>query len=294
MSEVKWIKITTDMFENRKIRHLRKLPDGNNIVLIWVMLLSLAGKCNAGGMIFLTENIPYTPKMLADELDFEENTVILALDALESLGMIRRDGFLVIEDWAAHQNADGLDKIREQNRNRVANYRQRQKALQENNGVTLCNVTEHYDVTQCNAPRIRIDIDKEEDIDKEDTPLKGGLGGNEKDEKKPSKKTDYGKEEFEKDLSVLSKPMADSVVEWLKYKKQRREAYKPVSIKKFITQVKGYAEQYGDEAVMTVISDSIANGYMGVAFASIKGKKPNGGSGSRTANYDYSDTEGAL
>ena len=88
--------------------------------------------------------------------------------------------------------------------------------------------------------------------------------------------------------------MADSVVEWLKYKKQRREAYKPVSIKKFITQVKGYAEQYGDEAVMTVISDSIANGYMGVAFASIKGKKPNGGSGSRTANYDYSDTEGAL
>lgn len=290
MSEVKWIKITTDMFENRKIRHLRKLPDGNNIVLIWVMLLSLAGKCNAGGMIFLTENIPYTPKMLADELDFEENTVILALDALESLGMIRRDGFLVIEDWASHQNLEGLDKIRDQTRKRVAKYRESQRALQSHEEETECNVTGNATVTQSNAPRIRI---REEDIE-EDTPLKGGLGGNEKDEKKPSKKTDYGKEEFEKDLSVLSKPMADSVVEWLKYKKQRREAYKPVSIKKFITQVKGYAEQYGEEAVMTVISDSIANGYMGVAFASIKGKKPNGGSGSRTANYDYSDTEGAL
>ena len=35
MAEVKWIKITTDMFDNRKIKHLRKLPDGNNIVLIW-------------------------------------------------------------------------------------------------------------------------------------------------------------------------------------------------------------------------------------------------------------------
>lgn len=290
MSEVKWIKITTDMFENRKIRHLRKLPDGNNIVLIWVMLLSLAGKCNAGGMIFLTENIPYTTKMLADELDFEENTVILALDALESLGMIRRDGFLVIEDWASHQNLEGLDKIRDQTRKRVAKYRENQRALQSHEEETECNVTGNATVTQSNAPRIRI---REEDIE-EDTPLKGGLGGNEKDEKKPSKKTDYGKEEFEKDLSVLSKPMADSVVEWLKYKKQRREAYKPVSIKKFITQVKGYAEQYGEEAVMTVISDSIANGYMGVAFASIKGKKPNGGSGSRTANYDYSDTEGAL
>ena len=88
MADVKWIKITTDMFDNRKIKHLRRLPEGNNIVLIWVMLLTMAGRCNAGGMIFLTENIPYTPKMLADELGFEENTVKLALDALEQLEMI--------------------------------------------------------------------------------------------------------------------------------------------------------------------------------------------------------------
>ncbi len=296
MSEVKWIKITTDMFENRKIRHLRKLPDGNNIVLIWVMLLTLAGKCNAGGMIFLTENIPYTPKMLADELDFEENTVTLALDALEKFGMIRRDGFLVIEDWAAHQNSDGLDKIREQTRERVARYREKQKALQspeEESDVTLCNVTGSDSVTQSNAPRIRI---KEEDIDKEeDTPLKGGVGGKEKEEKKPSKKAEYGKQEFEKDLSVLSKPMADSVIEWLKYKKQRREAYKPVSIKKFITQVKGYAEQYGEDAVMSIISDSIANGYMGVAFASIKKNKTSGPTDRRREEHDYeADMEGVL
>jgi predicted transcriptional regulator len=49
----------------------------------------MAGRCNSGGMIFLTENIPYTPKMLADELDFEESTVLLALEALERLDMIK-------------------------------------------------------------------------------------------------------------------------------------------------------------------------------------------------------------
>ena len=92
MAEVKWVKITTDMFDNRKIKHLRRLPDGNNIVLIWVMLLTMAGRCNAGGRIFLTEDIPYTPKMLADELDFEENTVSLALEALERLNMIVQEG----------------------------------------------------------------------------------------------------------------------------------------------------------------------------------------------------------
>ena len=99
MSAVKWIKITTDMFDNRKIKHLRRLPDGNNIILIWVMLLTMAGRCNADGMIFLTENIPYTPKMLADELDFEENTVQLALQAMEQLGMVISDNGFIFYFW---------------------------------------------------------------------------------------------------------------------------------------------------------------------------------------------------
>lgn len=100
MAEVKWVKLTTDMFDNRKIKHLRRLPEGNSIVLIWVMLLTMAGRCNSGGMIFLTENIPYTPKMLADELDFEESTVALALKALEQLDMIvTDDGFFSIAGW---------------------------------------------------------------------------------------------------------------------------------------------------------------------------------------------------
>lgn len=117
MAEVKWIKITTDMFDNRKIKHLRKLPDGDRIVLIWIMLLTMAGRCNANGMIFLTENIPYTTKMLSDELDFEENTIILALQALEKMNMIQfSETTLFIEGWAEHQNVDRLVEIREYNR----------------------------------------------------------------------------------------------------------------------------------------------------------------------------------
>ena len=129
MAEIKWVKITTDMFDNRKIKHLRKLPEGNNIVLIWVMLLTMAGRCNAGGMIFLTENIPYTPKMLADELGFEENTVKLALQMLEQFNMITtQHGRFAIAGWEEYQNIEGLDKIREQNRLRKAAQRARQKA----------------------------------------------------------------------------------------------------------------------------------------------------------------------
>jgi predicted phage replisome organizer len=158
MAEVKWVKLTTDMFDNRKIKHLRRLPEGNNIVLIWVMLLTMAGRCNSGGMIFLTENIPYTPKMLADELDFEENTVVLALKALEQLDMIVTDnGFFTIAGWNEYQNIEGMDKIREQNRIRQKKYKQKHKLLQG-------NVTDNVTVTEGNA----IEEEKEEEKDKEE------------------------------------------------------------------------------------------------------------------------------
>lgn len=160
MADVKWIKITTDMFDNRKIKHLRRLPDGNNIVLIWVMLLTMAGRCNSNGLIFLTENIPYTPKMLADELDFEENTVRLALEALEQLGMVVTDnGFFSIAGWEEHQNIEGMERIREQTRKRVAKHREKQKLLQ--GSVT---------VTQGNATDIE---EREEEIEREKIDYKG-------------------------------------------------------------------------------------------------------------------------
>ena len=57
MAEVKWIKLNTAMFDNSKIKYIRTLPEGNNMVLIWVMLLSKAGKCNANGFIFELSNI---------------------------------------------------------------------------------------------------------------------------------------------------------------------------------------------------------------------------------------------
>lgn len=161
MADVKWIKITTDMFDNRKIKHLRRLPDGDSIVLIWVMLLTLAGRCNSGGMIFLTENIPYTPKMLADELDFEESTVQLALTDLEQLSMIHTngDGFLAVTGWEKHQNIEGMEKIRESKRLAQARWRAK-KALESSTVDTTVDTTE---IENNNAEE---DIEEESEEDK--------------------------------------------------------------------------------------------------------------------------------
>lgn len=178
MAKVEWIRINTGMFENKKIKYIRKRDNGNDIVLIWTMLLTMAGSCNDKGKIYLTETIPYTVETLADELHFEENIVKEALELLQQLDMIYiENDFIFIVGWEEHQNADGLDKIREQTRKRVAKHRNNQKnnskndtqPLQEKDcndtdryNETKCNVTSNVTVTQCNATeknknRIRIE-----------------------------------------------------------------------------------------------------------------------------------------
>lgn len=158
MGDLQWIKLNLAMFSNRKIRYIRHLPEGNNIVLIWIMLLVLAGKCNSGGMIFLTENVPYTTETLSDELGFETATVTLALRVLEELGMIQGGGALCITNWEEYQSVEKMVRIREQTRKRVADHRAKQKALETGNGARFvpmqearnADVTRYSNVT-CNA-----------------------------------------------------------------------------------------------------------------------------------------------
>lgn len=235
-SDVKWIKLTTSMFDNRKIKHLRKLPEGNNIVLIWVMLLTMAGRCNANGFIFLTENIPYTPKMLSDELGFDENVIQVALSALEKFEMIRRDGeFLSIPGWEEHQNAEGLEKVREQTRKRVAEHRKRQemKAIELECNVT-CNVTETLplrNVTQQNKNK-EIDKEKEVEIDINTPPIS------------PSKEGESGKGSVKKKEPVVYYPddeMLDSAFK--EFLTMRKQIKKPLATKQALTRMKNKIER---------------------------------------------------
>jgi len=247
MAEVKWVKITTDMFDNRKIKHLRRMPEGNSIVLIWVMLLTMAGRCNAGGMIFLTENIPYTPKMLADELDFEENTVLLALHQLEKFNMIQVDqGYFTIAGWNEYQNIEGMEKIREQNRLRKQAQRARQKALPE------VSQDSHVTVTQGHA------TDKEEELD-----IK-----NKKEEKKKKSVKESTHTLFERLIGeyTMTDALKAKMYEWITYKVERKEGYKETGLKSLLRQVENKAMEYGEGAIIDLIDLCIGRSYKGIIF----------------------------
>lgn len=162
MSEIKWIKITTDIFDDEKICLIDALPDHDAILVIWFKILALAGKHNRNGLLMMSDKVHYTDEMLATIFRRPLNTVRMALGIFEQFGMIEIiDGIIALPNWEKHQNIDGMEKIKEQTRNRVARHREKQKNLALGSNVT-CNVT----VTESNATEEDRDKDKELDKDK--------------------------------------------------------------------------------------------------------------------------------
>lgn len=130
-SEIKWIKITTDMFEDEKIDFISSLPESDAIIVIWIRILALAGKCNAGGYVLLTEKIPYTEEMLAHKFKKPLNIVRLAMETFRKLEMIEFDGNVIyLPNWEKHQNVEAMEKVREYERIRKAKQREAKKLEQ--------------------------------------------------------------------------------------------------------------------------------------------------------------------
>lgn len=171
MADLRWIKITLSMFDNDKIKLIDAMPERDTIFNIWIKLLVQAGKCNAGGFIFLNENIPYTEEMLATIFNRPINSIRLALQTLKSFGMvdIQENNLIKIANWDKHQNVEGMEKIREQNRLRKQKQRDKQKQLKapDNEEVTGEKDDIHCDNAGQSRDSHAIEEELEEDIEEE-------------------------------------------------------------------------------------------------------------------------------
>ncbi|PWJ49324.1 phage replisome organizer N-terminal domain-containing protein [Faecalicatena contorta] len=130
MAEVKWIKITTDIFDDEKVLLIESLPESDSIIVIWFKLLCLAGKMNNSGVFMLNDSIAYTDQMLATIFRRKEATVKMALNVFEDFGMIDRfENVITIPNWGKHQNLDSLENKKEYMRGYMRDYRKKQKLL---------------------------------------------------------------------------------------------------------------------------------------------------------------------
>ena len=130
MADVKWIKITTDIFDDEKILLIESMPDADAIITIWFKLLCLAGKQNNGGVFLMNNRIAYTDEMLATIFRRKPATVKLALEVFERFGMIETiDGVITIPKWDIHQSLDAYEKRKQADRLYQAEKRARQRSL---------------------------------------------------------------------------------------------------------------------------------------------------------------------
>lgn len=163
MAEVQWIKIVTDIFDNRKIKQVEHMPEADAILVIWFKLLCLAGNINENGLLLITKDIPYTEEMLANEFKRPLNTVRLALATFQRFGMIEIiDDVLGVSNWEKYQNEDKLSQIREQNRLRKQKQRSKLKAL-----PTPESRDSHVTVTSNVTPGHATETEQETETEKE-------------------------------------------------------------------------------------------------------------------------------
>lgn len=170
MAEIKFVKLSTNMFDDEKIKLIEQMPESDTLLIIWVKLLAQAGKTNASGYIYLSENVPYTEEMLSAIFNRPLGVVRMALNTFKQFGMIEINDnhYISICNWEKHQNVDAMNKIREDTRKRVAKHREKQKALAlETSGNVTCNVT----VTQSNEQERR---SKKEEVRKKNKDILSG------------------------------------------------------------------------------------------------------------------------
>ena len=115
MSEISWIKLRIDMFDDEKIKIIQSMPEGDALLVIWIRLIALAGKCNANGLVLVEDEFPYSDEMLSVIFGKPLSTVRLALKTFEKFRMVETtQKGIYITNFEKHQNVEGMDRIREQ------------------------------------------------------------------------------------------------------------------------------------------------------------------------------------
>ena len=192
MSDIKWIKLSTYMHDDEKMRLMDAMPERDTVHYVWIRLLIQTGKTNANGLLYLNENIPYTDEMLSILFCRPLASIRLALKVLSDFQMIEiaEDNIIKIVNWDKHQNVEGMDKVREKNRKRVQNHREKKKQLEAATGESgeistelednECGITKN----SCNATEDKSNVTVTEQNKRETKNKKEIKNENKKDREK--------------------------------------------------------------------------------------------------------------
>ncbi len=96
--------IACNFLDHRKIKMIRNGPEGDTLVLLWLLMLAEAGKCNRDGYLMVSDSLPYTAETLSIVSDIPLPAVRLGLIIFTGLEMIsKQNGVIFIRNWKKYQ-----------------------------------------------------------------------------------------------------------------------------------------------------------------------------------------------
>ena len=237
-----WLQLKEDFFENDAIEWLEEQkPNGRDYAYFYLKLCLKSLKSN-GILIRKVGNvlIPYDNRKLAELTKIDFDTVTVAMELLKKIGLVT-----IFESGEIYINQ--LDNLIG-SQSKGAFKKQQQRLL----GRQLAD--------KC-LPKIEIDIE----IDKKKESIK-----KEKNNKKSADaltplilNNNFYKE---------NEDLKQKVIEWLQYKKEKKEYYKETGFKSLLKQIENKVKDYDKDSVINLIDECMANNWKGIIFDKLKTK----------------------
>lgn len=159
MANIYWIKLATNMFDDEKIRLIESSRGGDQMIVIWIKLLCLAGKTNNRGSLMITETLPYTIESLSRIIGNRSEVVLKSMRTFIEMEMVyEENGIYFISNWEKHQNSEKLEIRREYYREAKKKQREKTKKVFDKS------------LTKVGSPQteLELELDIEKDNNKRD------------------------------------------------------------------------------------------------------------------------------
>lgn len=129
MKKLQWLKTKVGLFSDPRILYLMHMPNGDSYIVLWFFLKDMAGTVNDGGKVYVSRQNAMTTQFIAQCLHRRRPFIEKGLETLEQLGLLERDenGVMQIAIWDELQNFQRDERCRQQTKERVRRYRQRQQ-----------------------------------------------------------------------------------------------------------------------------------------------------------------------
>ncbi len=117
MYEIQWFKVESNIFSNRKMQIILKLPDGDTYFRVWMQLIALAVECNSKGRLEIGSDNPMTIQNFSKIMGKSNKKIEKIFKKFLELEMLIKEGeTFLIKNWDMYQSIEKYEKYQMQSR----------------------------------------------------------------------------------------------------------------------------------------------------------------------------------